>query len=160
MSEIGNFARSELEKAKEIKEQDFLEVLIEPAQSSLRNAILADLIDAVPVIGDASNIARVGRIFQEMETLDKGRERRGVRLEGIIEASSLREVVSAVDKSLKSFGHEAREFRRRRGPMQVFDAAIGLVPGLGAAADILTPTNTIGYLASTKKREIYLTEKK
>lgn len=81
--------------------------LLTSEHDSLAEAMLADLADVIPVVGDVANAARVS------DSLERKDERRDIRT-----------------------------------AMQFIDAVVGVIPGIGDIADILTPTNTLYYIGS------------
>lgn len=146
--EMRRFAKEEAALAKKgWSGGDTLEVLTGYKHSSLRNAVLADVFDVIPVVGDASNIVRAARLYSDLDGFKTGQERRQIRFEAIIDAESLRDVLGAVRASIDELSEEARKYRKHRGGLQGVDAALGVIPGAGVIADLI-PTNTIAYLST------------
>ncbi|MCK5612420.1 hypothetical protein KAR91_61680 [Candidatus Pacearchaeota archaeon] len=138
-------------KEKRFDREDIKEIFTEPEHSNLRNAVLADVLDAVPLIGDAANIIRVVKIREDLGLFEKGQDRREERFKQALQAGNFNDIKEAVKDSINDARDEIREFQKKKGGLQAVDAGAGLVPGLGGVADIITPTNTINYIS--EKRE-------
>jgi len=135
-------------KDERFNSEDVKEIFTEYEHSNLRNAILADVVDVVPVIGDAANIIRVAKIREDLGLFEKGQERREKRFAQALAAGSFNGIKEAVKDSVNEAVSEAREFQKKRGGLQALDAAAGIVPELGFIADVVTPTNTLNYLTT------------
>lgn len=81
--------------------------LLTSEHDSLGEALLADIVDVIPVVGDLANAARVSDSMQRED-----------------------------------------ENKDIRTAMQFIDAVVGVIPGIGDIADVLTPTNTLYYIGS------------
>lgn len=146
-----NLIRTEWEKLKSKEErfssEDVREIFIEPEHSNIRNAILADTLDMVPIIGDVSNVIRVIKIREDLGLFEKGQKRREERFKQALNSGSFTGVKEVVKDSINEAVDEVREFQKKRGGMQSLDAVAGFIPSLGFLADTITPTNTVNYLA-------------
>lgn len=87
-------------------------ILFETEHERLAEAIMADAIDVIPIVGDFTNV------FRAVDALSK----------------------------------KSKYRLKRKAIMQVFDLFAGALPDpIGGALDLITPTNTIIYLAKRRR---------
>lgn len=135
-------------RLRDLTVDDVSEILTDYKQTSFRNAVLADAVDVVPVLGDVTNFIRLHRIRQDTGAFKKGQERRQKRLELLLDAKTPRNAIKIIKKSVDEAIEEANELRKKRAGMQAVDAVAGIIPGVGFIGDLVTPTNTINYWLS------------
>lgn len=137
-------------KEERFDQDDIREIFTEPEHSNLRNAILADVLDAVPIVGDAANAIRVIKIREELGLFEKGQARREERFKQVLQSPSFNGVKEAVKDSVNDAIDDVRKFQKKRGGLQSVDAVAGFIPEIGFVADIVTPTNTINYISEKR----------
>ena len=135
-------------KLRDMTVDDMSQILTDYKHTSFRNAVLADTVDVVPVLGDITNFIRVHRIRQDTGAFKKGQQRRQKRLEQVLNAGTPRNAIKIIKKSVDEAIEEANKLRKKRAGMQTVDAVAGIMPGAGLVGDLLTPTNTINYWLS------------
>lgn len=149
-----DFLTSEVEiiqrKEERFDQNDVREIFTEPEHSNLRNAVLADVLDVVPIVGDVANAIRVIKIREELGLFEKGQERREERFKQVLQSPSFNGVKEAVKDSVNDAIGEVQEFKNKRGGLQSADAVAGFIPELGFVADIITPTNTLNYISEKR----------